>query len=222
MGIGNDDLRSRQGFYIYRNRRLIVWGTWFKMFHQGELGKLARVKIDFPNSLDSVWEIDVKKPTATLPYNIRKKLQTAVFRALNRSSDVITYPGIKTNNDGFVHMWERIQGREGKIQYHINQRHPLCKQLFDSLSDAQQKNLDQLLRIIEDSFPFSVVYSDVAKDPESVAPGNVEDDKIYQAAKSLLELSVQEGRTLEEAFKGLLQQDFLKPYPNTIKQIKQE
>ena len=26
---GTDDLRQQQGFYIYRNRRLIIWGTWF-------------------------------------------------------------------------------------------------------------------------------------------------------------------------------------------------
>ena len=25
---GTDDLRQQQGFYIYRNRRLIIWGTW--------------------------------------------------------------------------------------------------------------------------------------------------------------------------------------------------
>jgi hypothetical protein len=26
---GITNLRTKQGFYIYRNRRLIIWGTWF-------------------------------------------------------------------------------------------------------------------------------------------------------------------------------------------------
>ena len=61
---GKDELRQQQGFYIYRNRRLIIWGTWFRLIKQNELGKLARVRVDIPNSLDSIWEIDIKKSTA--------------------------------------------------------------------------------------------------------------------------------------------------------------
>ena len=38
---GKEELRQRQGFYIYRNRRLIIWGTWFRLIKQNELGKLA-------------------------------------------------------------------------------------------------------------------------------------------------------------------------------------
>lgn len=30
------DLRSNQGFYIYRNKRLIIWGTWFRLIKSQE------------------------------------------------------------------------------------------------------------------------------------------------------------------------------------------
>lgn len=43
---GKDGLRKSQGFYVYRNKRLLVWGTWFNMMRQGELSKLARVQVD--------------------------------------------------------------------------------------------------------------------------------------------------------------------------------
>ena len=69
---GKENLRTDQGFYVYRNKRLIVWGTWFRLERKDELNKLARVRVDIPNSLDYMWSIDIKKSTATLPDIIKR------------------------------------------------------------------------------------------------------------------------------------------------------
>ncbi len=61
---GKDGLRKNQGFYVYRNKRLLVWGNWFRLMRQGDLSKLARVQVDIPNSLDDLWTLDIKKSTA--------------------------------------------------------------------------------------------------------------------------------------------------------------
>ena len=37
---GDENLRTKQGYYIYRNDRLIIWGTWFGL-QRGELTKNA-------------------------------------------------------------------------------------------------------------------------------------------------------------------------------------
>ena len=58
-------LRKNQGFYTYRNKRLLVWGNWFRQMRQGDLSKLARVQVDIPNSLDDLWTLDIKKSTAS-------------------------------------------------------------------------------------------------------------------------------------------------------------
>ena len=58
---GIDNLRSKQGFYIYRNKRLIIWGTWFGMNKRAELTKNARIRVDIPNTLDDIWSIDIMK-----------------------------------------------------------------------------------------------------------------------------------------------------------------
>ncbi|TDA93995.1 hypothetical protein, partial [Halomonas marinisediminis] len=42
-----------QGFYLYRGKRLILYGTWFGLCRQSELTKLSRVRIDIPNSMDA-------------------------------------------------------------------------------------------------------------------------------------------------------------------------
>ena len=64
---GPEGYLRNQGFYVYRERRLIIHGTWFGLARQTELTKLARVRIDMPNTLDGAWKIDVKKASAQLP-----------------------------------------------------------------------------------------------------------------------------------------------------------
>lgn len=58
--LGNTNIYDEQGFYIYRNKRLIIWGSWLHMNVRSELSKLARVKIEIPSTLDKEWSLDVK------------------------------------------------------------------------------------------------------------------------------------------------------------------
>ncbi len=48
---GREGYLKNQGFYVYREKRLIIYGTWFGLARQAELTKLARVKVDMPNEL---------------------------------------------------------------------------------------------------------------------------------------------------------------------------
>ncbi len=55
-------LRESQGFYIYRQMRLVIWGgTWFSILPKQDVGRLARVLVDVPNTLDHLWALDIKK-----------------------------------------------------------------------------------------------------------------------------------------------------------------
>ena len=64
---GSEGLSKDQGFYIYRNKRLLVWGTWFRMHKKDELSKLARIRVDIPNALDHLWTLDIRKSSAIPP-----------------------------------------------------------------------------------------------------------------------------------------------------------
>ena len=60
---GSEMISDGQGFYIYRNKRLIVNGTWFRLSPRNmssELFKYGRIKVDIPNTLDHYWKIDIK------------------------------------------------------------------------------------------------------------------------------------------------------------------
>jgi hypothetical protein len=159
---GAEDLRTNQGFYIYRCKRLIIWGTWFRLLSKEELNKLARVKVDIPNSLDEIWSIDVKKSTANLPDKIRKNLYGSIKESVFGSKKVIEYRGKLHREEDISYIWQRLSDREGGVAYSINRDLPQIQLLSNSLDNTGQRVLETLLQNIEDNFPASSVYLDVA------------------------------------------------------------
>ena len=65
---GPNGWNAHQGFYVYRNRRLLLAGDWLGLgFQKEEHYKLARIQVDLPNSFDHDWDIDVRKSRARPP-----------------------------------------------------------------------------------------------------------------------------------------------------------
>ena len=190
---GKENLKNEQGFYVYRNKRLIIWGTWFRLERKAELNKLARVRVDIPNSLDYMWSIDIKKSTATLPDIIKKNMYNAVYGSVLSSETVHTYRGRSTKKKTDIeYVWERIQVRDG-CEYVINRAIPQLKLLEDTLDNNQLKMLDSVIKTLEESFPVAALYVDAAK-------GNVEDHKAGE-----------DETTIEEVWEDLqLQIDYIK------------
>lgn len=160
---GKESLRSDQGFYIYRNKRLIIWGTWFRLERKDELSKLARVMVDIPNSLDYMWSIDIKKSSANLPDIIKKNLYNCVYESISNSERVHNYRGRKTKeNQEFDCVWEKISIRNS-FHYQINRNIPVMKILKESLPENHLKLVDEMLQMLEKTFPSESLYLNVAK-----------------------------------------------------------
>ena len=87
---GEDGLRRNQGFYVYRNLRLITFGTWFRLL-RGRTDELARVQVDIPNTLDHLWALDVKKSRAYPPEAVRAALLRVVERIASTSRHVYRF-----------------------------------------------------------------------------------------------------------------------------------
>ncbi|WP_017209988.1 ATP-binding protein [Clostridium beijerinckii] len=165
---GKERLRNEQGFYVYRNKRLIIWGTWFKLGRKEELSKLARVKVDIPNDLDYMWNIDIKKSSAKLPDIIKRNLYNCVEQSIFSSENVHKYRGRKEANKDISYIWERNNIR-GEIEYKINRDIPQLKLLQESLNDQELKVLESLLEKLEESLPINALYVDACN-------GKVKDD----------------------------------------------
>ena len=185
---GIENLRSKQGFYVYRNKRLIIWGTWFGMKQRAELTKNARVRVDIPNTLDDVWSIDIKKERATIPKHILRRLRTAVEDALDFSVRQQTYRGrTKKVNEDFDYIWDRKEGRGGTFFYQINRDSQFFRFIREKLSDEDYNYVDLLLTEIEKNIPIQQMYID--KSNEAIAPlDNTENrlDEVFQTAVTMI------------------------------------
>jgi hypothetical protein len=68
---------ARQGFYFYRNNRLIQAGGWNGTREPEPHSSLARIAIDLPPALDVDVSIDVKKVEIQLPLQLTDAIQSA-------------------------------------------------------------------------------------------------------------------------------------------------
>lgn len=112
--MGNfENMRSQQGFYVYRNNRLIIWGTWLHMMGVNELYKNARIEVNIPNTLDDIWKVDIKKASATIPGIIRQPLFSHVKKAIASSSNVYKKRGENTSSQvGHQVVWNISEERD--------------------------------------------------------------------------------------------------------------
>lgn len=160
----HNDFRNKQGFYIYRNERLIIWGSWFRLVSNNPAFKNARVKVDIPNTLDEIWSIDVKKSSASIPSLIKNKLFASVNKTINKSKNIYTS---RTHNphkeQGYTCVWDTIKERD-KTFYKINRELPMLNKLTESMNDEQLKLLDMILIDIENNIPKYEVFNQIAND----------------------------------------------------------
>lgn len=170
---GKEGLRKLQGFYVYRNKRLLVWGTWFRMMRQGEMSKLARIRVDIPNDLDDLWTLDIKKSSAIPPAEVRVNLKSVVDRLAEKSKRTWTYRGKKEIDDSIVHVWNRFKTRSGGYIYEINREYPLLVELSET-NPGLSGRLSMLIKQIEENIPLNTLYLDLTNDEK------IENDKEFQ------------------------------------------
>ena len=119
---------------------------------RSELNKLARIQVDIPSALDSVWMLDVKKSSAKIPDKIKDMIKMAVDDSVIRSKRTTRFPGTKEQSVAFK-VWDRINEHDGKIRYQINRDTPSIVALNEALGQAEKKLLDIALSQIECYLP---------------------------------------------------------------------
>lgn len=161
---GISNLRTKQGFYIYRNKRLIIWGTWFGI-PRNELTKNARIRVDIPNTLDDIWSIDIKKQNASIPKSIRNYLTKAVTETMDFSVKIQNHRGRITKFDNDLdYIWDRVQCRENKYMYNINRKSRIFELLKETVDDEAMSHFEMVLEEIERSIPYQQIYIDISQD----------------------------------------------------------
>ena len=158
---GEEGFLRNQGFYVYRNDRLIINGTWFRLAKHGELSQLLRVSVDIPNSLDQIWKITIDKGDAQLPAVLKNRLKPIVDGLKKRSSRVFRSKGGRIDHDETT-VWNRY-ARSGTIRYSINRKHPLVAALLGIDHVGTKNAANAVIDVIEQSFPVTSFGQDASK-----------------------------------------------------------
>lgn len=179
---GTEGYLRNQGFYVYRNRRLIVWGTWFRLAPQEELTKLARVKVDIPNTQDHLWAIDVRKSRARPPAAVRSRMKQIVERIRSSAKRPYTHRGTPVSSGPTAAVWQR-RAFNDVVRYEVNPDHPLVADLRADLDHDGRSRLDAVLRMVGDAFPAAVFFSDYATNPRALEPTTCDVDALVTLAR---------------------------------------
>lgn len=158
---GKEGLIKNQGFYIYRNKRLIVAADWFRLARKTDLTKLCRVKVDMPNTLDEIWTIDVKKSMALPPEVVLRNLRRIVAPIVKAGKRKYKFRAVKETTSENTPIWVPQETRKG-IVYSINTDYPILRDILAETND--KRKLQTLLRILEQNIPVNAIHIDFYDD----------------------------------------------------------
>lgn len=179
---------AHQGFYVYRNDRLIVSGGWLGMFTSQDHYKLARVVVEIPNTLDIEVGISVTKTSVRLPEGLRADLEGEAKAARAASVEVYRNRGRKvttsTTNTQFAMPWQLFEN-DVRFYYLLNKKHPLYERARDSAGDANA--FSSMISLIEQALPYADIAIRNGVRPESF-PGPYEDAGTAERKKVLKEV----------------------------------
>lgn len=193
---------AQQGFYIYRNERLLVAGDWLNLgFQKEEHNKLARILVDIPNSMDSLWEIDVKKSRARPPSLLRGDFKRIARVTRERACAIYRHRGkviTRENAASYIFVWDK-RVLHGNTFYTINRNHPLIQELIKATKEQSTK-VRALLGLLEKTVPVPLIVLNNAENPD--AQGNPFEGS---PSRELVELMTQLYRSLIDS--GFTQED---------------
>ena len=158
---GKEGLIKNQGFYIYRNKRLIVAADWFHIARKTDLTKLCRVKVDMPNTLDDIWTIDVKKSMAIPPEVVLKNLRRIVVPIIKAGKRKYRFRATKERTTGRLQLWVPQETRNGLV-YNINPEYPILKDIMKELQ--HKRKMQTFLRLLEQNIPVNAIHTDFYDD----------------------------------------------------------
>lgn len=211
---GIEEYRTKQGFYVYRNERLIIWGTWFGK-KKGELTKHARVRVDIPNTLDDIWRIDIKKQKAYIPGVIKNQLNKAVDEAMNLAIKAQKHRGrIENVDDNIDYIWDRVKvPREDKYFYSINRNSKIFDLIKDDVDDETWNKIDMVLEEIENSVPYQQIYIDKS---QNVVYDEIDEERmadVEQKAVMMINIAQKMGQDRQKAIEILFSSE---PFVNYL------
>jgi hypothetical protein len=217
---------ERQGFYVYRNKRLIVPGDWLGLgFRKEQHTKLARILVDIPNSLDGEWKIDVKKSTARPPALIREDFKKIARLTLERATAVYRHRGkvVDQNPDDIYSSPWTTKVHHGFYHYSINRVHPIVSDVLQTYGN-EKKKVEAMFRLIEETVPIPLIILNESQNPDKIKQPfeDTPSVELQMVIREVFQSMVNTGISPEEAKTRLFHMKPFCDYPKFVSEFNPE
>lgn len=143
-------LGEQQGFYIYRNNRLIREGGWLDIEGLSISNKYdyARIRIDIDSKLDNDFSTNYMKDKIIIPEDLKARFKKIANKARTGSLKNYNYmkaPRIaRAMKSDKVSVWNVKMSSNG-VLLSVNDKHPIIESICSKLTDRERKRLFDLL-----------------------------------------------------------------------------
>jgi hypothetical protein len=222
---GPDGWTAQQGFYVYRNERLLVAGSWLglgqgRAWTKEEAHRLARIRLDIPNKADDEWKIDIRKSTARPPVMLKARLLKLADITRERARRVFAHRGqiVQAGKAEPVAAAWRVDHFKGGIRYRIDNSHPAVRAVLDDAGELAPA-IRAMLRVIEETIPVQRIWLDTAEAKETPRTGFAGEPP--SEVTSILDilfrnLVVRKGLSPDRAKEQLRRTDPFQAYPELV------
>lgn len=180
LAAGPDGWTAQQGFYVYRQERLLLGGSWLNLgqrrrWMKEEPHRLARIRVDIGNSGDEAWRIDVRKSTARPPVEVRHRLVALAEDTRERARRVFAWRGrllSRRTTEPVAQAWIS-RSTTGGLRYAVSEQHPAVTAVLDQAGPLLPQ-VRAMLRVIAETVPVQRIWLDTAENRETPRTGFVE------------------------------------------------
>lgn len=216
---------AQQGFYVYRNERLLLAGGWLglgnsKAWNREEAHRLARIQLDIPNTADADWKIDVRKSVARPPVSLRPWLTRLAEDTRERARRVFAYRGtpMPTQRNTPIEQAWRVDRVKDGVRYRIEPTHPAVAAVLANAGELTPL-VKAMLRVIEESVPVQRIWLDTAENRETPRTGfsGEPPDAVVGVLDTLFaDMIGRRGMSVDAAKRSLLSTEPFQNYPALI------
>lgn len=205
---------KNQGFFIYRNKRLIVNGDWRDLFNLEAHYNFARIEIELSNSnlSDKVWDVDISKSSVKIPEFIKQEILNECNSVRSRAYDIYRYHGglihhniVKSKNSKPISpLWfcEKVGNSLGdKDVFKINRDHFIFKEFMSKLDSTLTNDFNILIQHIEKYLPIDSIFA--RKSNNELDLNIFDQDEIFKNFIKIMKDKVEDGIPYDIAFNYL-------------------
>ncbi|MFM2043990.1 MAG: hypothetical protein RLY86_2566 [Pseudomonadota bacterium] len=224
IAAGPEGWTAQQGFYVYRNTRLLVAGSWLglgqgRAWTKEEAHRLARIRVDIPNTADDDWKIDIRKSTARPPVAVKSRLVTLAEVTREKARRVFAHRGqvvVSGRAEQVTTAW-RAEHTKGGMRYRIDESHPAVRGVLDD-AGALEPAIRAMLRIIEETIPVQRIWLDTTEAKETPRTGFATDPpaEVTSVLSVLFRNLVRKGMPPDRAKDQLKRTDPFHAYPDLV------